>query len=372
MVRVGERIPAADLTAAIGRGACHKRFVVGIKGMGIAVRTAHRLALLCVTLWATHPAQGQTSIDRGASILIFPKIVADAAADTVVQLANLSDNSIRAHCAYVDGRSGSWQVSDFTVALPPDRAVHWTVARGRSADLNDTMIEVPSAAADFVGELICVQIDGIGQPSSGNELAGQASIHALAGVDVSSYTAVGLRGTGLQDGDEFLCLGDTPSDNCFLGVGEYEPCPDEWILPLPANGADTQISTDPRLATRLTIVSCSQNLRDGTPADVEVEITVFNEMAERFTASASVTCWQDLALADVAGAIFDRDVLGSGFAEARFRPADGSGGFLMVAHTTREVGDATVTRAEAGINLFQRGSATEPDVIVLPAASPLP
>lgn len=330
------------------------------------LRNSIRLAACLVALAVGARAAAQVTTERGASILVFPKVVADASADTVLQLVNLSDNSVDAYCTYLDGAAGSWQSLDFSVALGPQRPLHWTAARGRTAAPGEDPIDIPAAPPSFRGELLCVQVDGTGAPFSGNELAGQATVTDLASGDVAAYTAVGLRGSGLNDGDEVLCIGGEPSDNCFIGA-EYDPCPAEWILGLPADGAvDAQLGAGSSLSTHLAVAPCSQNLRDAVPGTVDIEISVFNEMAEQFTGRASVTCWADLSLADVAAQIFTRGLLGTDFAEARLRPADSSGGFMLVAQTVRATGGASPAASSVAINLHHRGSAATADLIVLP------
>jgi hypothetical protein len=89
------------------------------------------LTALCYSALAPR-ANGQVTTERGASILIFPRVAADAIADTMVQLANLSDNRVAASCSYVDGASPTWQALDFTVTLAPRRSWSWPAARGRS------------------------------------------------------------------------------------------------------------------------------------------------------------------------------------------------------------------------------------------------
>lgn len=331
--------------------------------------TAVCLATLLTGALLPRGAPAQVTTDRGASILVFPKVVADASADTVIQLANLSDNNVDAYCAYVDGSSATWQSVDFRIALAPQGSVSWTAARGRTAAPGDP-IDIPAAPASFRGELLCVQVDGTGAPFSGNELAGRATLSDLASGDVAAYSAAGLRGSGLNDGDEFLCIGDAPSDHCF--IGEYDPCPGEWILSLPAEGAaDAQLGAGSSLSTRLAITPCSQNLRDATPATVDIVLTVFNELEERFSGRASVTCWADLSLTDVGGQIFTRGVLGTDYAEARLRPESDSGGFMLVASTTRASGGASPVASSAAVSLPHRGGVNTPDLIVLPAG-PLP
>lgn len=309
----------------------------------------------------------QVAADRGASILVFPKVIADASVDTVIQLVNLLDNNVDAYCAYVDGSSGTWRSLDFRIALGPRGPLSWTAARGRPAEPGEPT-DIPAAPAPFRGSLLCVQVDGTGAPFSGNELAGRATLSDLTSGDVAAYSAVGLRGSGLNDGDEFLCIGDEPSDTCF--IGEYDPCPAEWILSLPAEGAaDTQLSSGSRLSTHLTITPCSQNLRDATPGTVDIELTVFNELEERFSGTVSVTCWSDLALAEVGGQIFSRGVLGTDYAEARLRATGGSGGFILVASTTRATGDAFLVASSVAVTPHHRGAVEAPDLIVLPAGS---
>jgi hypothetical protein len=309
------------------------------------------------------PVAAQVTTDRGASILIFPKVLAEASADTVVQVANLSDNRVNALCTYVAGNDGSWESLAFSLALVPRRPVYWSAARGRSDGSGDLAVDIPPAPPGFRGELLCVQVDAIGLPFGGNELAGLATLTDLASGDVTAYNALGLHSPGFNDGDGFLCIGDGQSDTCF--ISEYDACPAEWILTVPADGAaEAQLSPDPRLSTRLTVVPCSQNLLDGTPSTVDIDITVYNELAERFTGMTSVTCWAELALADIAEQILTREMLGTDFAAAILRPAEGSGG------STRSVGDALVVSGAAAINLHSRGRAGAADVIALPGSTP--
>jgi len=320
------------------------------------------LALAAAAIFAT-AAQAQVTADRGASIVIFPKVLADASADTIIQLTNLSDNPVAANCAYVASADGTWTATGFDVALDANRTTHWTVASGRGA--------VPAAPAGFRGELLCVQVDPTGAPFSGNELAGQATVHDLASGDVTAYGAAGLRGSGFNDGDDVLCIGGEPSDNCFIGA-EYDSCPAEWILTVPAEGAsDAQLGPGSLLSSRLTVVPCSQNLRDGQPSTVAIDIAVFNELGQRFTAAAAVDCWADFRLTDVSTPAFTRGTLGTDFAEARLTPANGSGGFIVVAETTRSSASGALSSAAAFMPQ-QRGAVAASDLIILPMNGAVP
>lgn len=338
-------------------------------GEGSVLRDSIRFAAICVAvlvagICAVRRAPAQVTTEYGASILVFPEVIADASGDTVIQLANLSGNSIDASCTYVSGAPATWQSLGFSLTLGPNRPVHWTAARGSAAA---DAIDVPAAPAAFRGELLCVQVGVDGAPLSGDALAGQATLVELASGNVAAYAAAGLRGAAyFNDGDSVLCIGGQESENCLIGA-EYDACPAEWILSVPADGtADAQLGAGSQLSTRLAVAPCSQNLRDGTPGTVDIQVTVFNELAQRFIGSTSVACWADLSLADVGGQIFTRGMLGTDFAEARFQPADGSGGFMLVAQTTRSTGGTSPITSVAAVNLHHQGSADASDLIVLP------
>jgi hypothetical protein len=323
-----------------------------------------RAACLALTAVAfVHGAQAQVTTERGASILIYPKVVASSSGDSVLQLANLSRNVVHGFCAYVDGTS--WQATDFLISLEPMQPVHWVASRGRMAGETDTN-DIPAAPADFLGELLCVQTDASGAPLSGNQLVGHATVADLGSGDTVAYAAVGLNGLGINDGDDVLCIGGDPSDSCLLG-GEYDPCPVEWNLEHAAEGAaDPQLGAAAQRGTRVTVAPCSQNVRDREPATVEVDLTVTNEFEERFTGGVSVTCWADLSLADVAGGLFDRTSVGSDIVQTHLSPAASSGAFVLVAQHERRAAPPGPIVSRSATNGHHLGAALQQDLIVLP------
>lgn len=341
-------------------------------GEGSVLRDSIRFAAVCVAvlvaeICAAGRAPAQVTTEHGASIVVFPDVIADAAGDTVIQLANLSAINIDASCSYIGGTAGTRQSLTFSIAIGPNRPVHWTAARGSAAADG---IDVPAAPASFQGELLCVQVDLDGAPLGGDDLAGEATLVDLASGSVAAYAAAGLRGaTYMNDRDNVLCIGGQPfqpSDNCPIGA-EYDGCPAEWILSVAADGAaDAQLGAGSQLSTRLAVAPCSQDLSTATPGTVDIDVTVFNELAEHFTAPVSVPGWADLSLADISGQIFTRGRLGTDFAQASFQPAVGSGGFILVAQTMRSTGGAAPIVSSAAINLHHQGSADTPDAIVLP------
>jgi len=321
--------------------------------------------ILACTLAGAVAAPADTTSERGASILIFPKVVSDGGGDTLLQLANVSEEGrIDAFCTYVDGRVG-WQSSGFSLRLNAAQPTLWSAADGRPA--GDAGAAIPAAPADFRGELLCVEIDPTGTPASLNRLVGRATLLPSDGA-VAAYAAIGLSGSGFNDGDEVLCLGDAQSDTCFLG--EYAACPATWTLSHRAEGAiDEQLGAGSAVATRLTVVPCSQNVRDGDPATVQVRFDVTTELEQRFTTTTPVTCWADLALADLGDGLFDRAMLGADVLQTQLAPIDGSGGFVVLGEVERRSsGGGVVSRTLPP--LHHLGAAVAGDVITLPMGRP--
>ncbi|MDX2167268.1 MAG: hypothetical protein SF182_09400 [Deltaproteobacteria bacterium] len=320
------------------------------------------LSLAALALFAAS-AGAQVSSERGASVLIFPKVVADSSADTVLQVTNLSGVRVGVFCSYVDGTDG-WAATSFTLRLEPAQPLSWSAARGREAGDDNS---VPPAPAGMRGELLCVETDTAGAPAGDNRLVGQATVAALADADLFSYAAVGLQGSGFNDGDDVLCVGGDVSDSCFIGP-EYDPCPAEWLITHPAAGAG-QPQGDGTVTPRVAITPCSQNVRDADPATVDIDIAVTNAFGERFTGTQSVTCWADLSLGDVAGGLFDRAGVGSDVVQTSLKPAAGSGGFVLAVEAEYRASGGAV-QARAGLAPLPRGAGSGADLIVLPMGRP--
>jgi hypothetical protein len=320
----------------------------------------------CLAVAAARPAAAQGGGEHGSSLLIFPKVVADASGDSIVQLANLSESRVDVFCTYVDGRGG-WQASGFNLSLLAQQPLHWVVSQGRAAD-EGVDNGVPPAPEEFRGELLCVEVDVTGAPAGGNRLVGHATVVGLDGGDAIAYPAVGLQGLGLYDGDEVLCIGQ-PSDPCLFGA-EYDACPAAWTFSHPAAGAaDRQLGDGSRLAPRITVVPCSQNVRDGTPGSVTLSFEVTNELAQRFTFSTGVTCWADLSLADLSP-VFTVETLGGEAAWTRVQPAAGSGAFVVIAEVERRASAAGPVLGRSALAPYPEGAADVADAITLPMGRP--
>lgn len=324
------------------------------------------LALL-VALLVAAAAGAQSTGERGASLLFFPKVVVDGSADTLVQIANLSESRVDAFCTYVDGADG-WQSTAFSLELVAEQPLAWSAARGLAAD-GAAVNAVPALPADFRGELLCVEVDVSGAPSTGDRLVGRATVTTLADGDAFAYAAVGLESAGFNDGDDVLCLGGEASDACFIGA-EYSGCPAAWILSHPSAGApDAQLGGTATQDTRLVFVPCSQNVRDGEPSRVQVALQVTNELGQSFSATTDVTCWTEQSLADISS-VFTVDMLGSPTAQTRLQPLGASGGFLVLAEIERRASAGGPVLSRAALLPHQDGVAAAADLIVLPMGRP--
>jgi len=215
-------------------------FLSGLCGVAVA------LGLIATS------AQALVTTERGASILAFPKVLADGNSDTIIQITNISNSMVHAACFYVNAApdffgNPLWQVTDFTIWLTKQQPTHWQVSTGRFVNPLDTCIvngkivpsqgcadagldpgAIPPTPEGFVGELKCVEVDVAQNPIGGNHLKGEALIKTNG--DAAKYNAIGIQGTELagETGNELLLnqpLGpeDPPS-------GQYNACPNVLLL----------------------------------------------------------------------------------------------------------------------------------------------
>src|SRR5215831_7158406 len=79
------------------------------------------LLLPALLVWATlcPPARADVTVEQGASILVFPKIIADGTRDTVVQIANLSNDLVFARCFYVNAQLTFPGIPENPILNPP-------------------------------------------------------------------------------------------------------------------------------------------------------------------------------------------------------------------------------------------------------------
>jgi hypothetical protein len=321
-----------------------------------------------------------------------------------------------------------WTEIDFDIWLTKQQPTHWLVSEGRlvdptdepcansvvmtAADGNKTALSCNGAGLDpgrvppvveyFTGELKCVEVDASGAPLSGNHLKGEATLVTLnvcdpgtnsctltpgqtcttsatcisSVFDVAKYNAVGILGNEFNNGDNKLCLGGEPDDaDCPTG-GEYNACPQFWILNNIGEGADDPVaasmgSTDSSVTSNLTIVPCTQDFESQNPKSVTLFIQAWDEYELALSAFAQVTCWGDLNLSDIDPFTFAA-ANGSTFKQVRIRPTDLTQyGVLMVGeefHAVNDLGSSSAQRvSSAAMNLHIEGSRPVHDIITIPA-----
>jgi len=372
-------------------------------------------------------AMADVVTERSASILVFPKVIADGTRDTVIQIGNTTNSMVHAHCFYVNG--DTWTEIDFDLWLTKQQPTHWVVSEGRLVDPTDAVCDrnnadcdgagldpgrVPPVVEDFVGELKCIEVDSSGAPLSGNHLKGEATLvtlnncvdtdangangHCLLdgaactdpslggvnvdaqycsrAIDVAKYNGLGVIGLNTNDGDGVLCLGGDTTAECPLGA-EYNACPQTWILNHLADGAEDPFLVNQgvdasAVNTDITVVPCAEDFENQAPTSVTVQFSITNEYEQTFSASTTVKCWEEVGLGDI-NQVFTRGFVGSDFVQTRMRPSSGTAsGFMVVSDVTR----ATPWDATAGTanNLHVEGERPGPDLIVIPGEqlAPLP
>ena len=364
--------------------------------------------------------------EQSASILVFPKVIADGTRDTIIQITNTSNSMVHAHCFYVNaapvfpdlppgpGNPPQWQEIDFDIWLTKQQPTHWVVSTGRLVDASDPRCSnnpqnfscdgagfdpgrVPPQVEDFEGELKCIEVDASGAPLAGNHLKGEATVVAVDRCidnqcqsntnmscstdadcpgttgDVAKYNGLGVIGLETLNDDPVLCLGGEPTDECPLGA-EYNACPDTWILNHAAYGApDPVLGEDSSIETAITVIPCEQNYETQIPTSVVIQFEVYDEFESVFSASTTVTCWAELDLEEIS-TVFRHESQPAGpitstYAVTRMRPSRGTeSGFMVVANERHTwTGGSMPATGTAAVNLHVEGMRPGPDLIVIPS-----
>ena len=318
-------------------------------------------------------AYADVTTEKGASILIFPRVVSNDRFDTVIQIANTGNSPVLAQCFYVNASLRStftgapctipsvactpvWQETDFIISLTKQQPTHWLASTGRSVNLRAAFGTdgagfppglVPPVA-DFEGELKCVEITESGSPITGNHLKGEATVKVVNDIaaddvvgDVSKYNAVGILGN--PDAQ--------PANPLLLDGHDYDPCPAKLIL----NNFSTLPGTR---TTELTLVPCSEDFENQVASRVTVQFLVTNEFEERFSASTTVNCYLSTELTTIDSptspnsSVFSYQVLGSLAAQTEITPIVNNGAVVGVAEL-RVIKDGAAARA--AYNLHTQG-----------------
>ena len=340
-------------------------------------------------------ASAAVTTERATSIVAFPKVISQGTRDTIIQISNVSNMPVFAHCYYINGALTDptqdpgplnpplWNELDFDIALTKQQPTMWLVSSGRPNDPTDCPGDpncygvgidpgfVPPVPESFTGELRCFETMSDGTPIRGDHLKGEATLVNTDNGDIAQYNAIGFGlVTAEIDDDNFLCMGGDPgatSDQCPNGP-EYVGCPNIWVLNHFSEGARDPIAEDAgattnAVNTELTVVPCTEDLENKVPSAVTVQFLVTNEYETTLSASTTYTCWGNSFLDAINPNAFGRDDLLTDFAQTRMR-AVGQGGVLAVAEEfhTATIGTTTTT-SSAAFNLVVEGERPGLDVI---------
>ncbi len=362
--------------------------------------------VLAAALAGAAPAGAESTTERSASILFFPKIVYNASRDTVIQISNTSNSMAYAHCFYVDATplclgagdclagtcSGvcqpQWQEVDFSIMLTKQQPTHWTAGIGRVTDPTDPSCDrsanryecdlagidpgrvPPLSSFPFQGELRCIEVDQSGAPISGNHLKGEASILNPFSGEASKYNAVGLLGEPFSNnGDTVLCLGGGVSDECPSGA-EYQGCGQRALLDHFAEGADSLLfGPTSTVDTEVTLVPCRADYERQDPTRIVIQFLAFNEFENRFSTSTAIDCWRSFLLGEVDPVTFTVRNLGTRLALTTMRPSTAANsGFVGVVEEYHRLPPQRGFPVEdrVALNLHEQGTREKTDLIFLP------
>jgi len=355
------------------------------------------LSGLCVTTIALGVvavgARADVTVEKGASILIYPKLVASASEDAIIQLTNQGPMMVHAHCYYVDASlvdrvTGApcssnnginctplWQETDFDLWLSRRQPTAWLLSEGRRVSV---LGEAPGSYGygldpghippkpNFEGELKCVEVDETGRPTLGNNLKGEVTLKTISGTtdgDVAKYNAIGIEGN--RDAAQ-------PTSPLPLDDNIYAACPSKLSIQHPAAGiTDVPFALNGfglEAQTTVTFVPCSEDFENGVPTSSTLQFLVYNEFEERFSGSTTVTCYLSTQLTaidsplDASRSIFSSNVLGTLAAFSEFTPISGVGGLHSVVGISENSLAGAVnqnvftTRSRSAQNIHTEGS----------------
>jgi len=365
-----------------------------------------RLALVAAALAiGAGPLRAQTfpASDQTAGYIVFPKVhvsidgvPGNPQIDTLIQITNTSliGNRI-VHCSYTDIDTCQ-EIANFEIELTPNQPIAWRVSEGLSRPL------IPARGPTYIGELKCVETNSVVTPVpvAANDLKGEATIYTVASgtagsVDIRSYNAIGFQALNASAAEppaaiNRKCLGGTnPGTVCTLdsscmgggvcgvvlclgattGSAEcttatHVGCPHTIILNNFFDGAQSPV-TGKQITTRLTLVSCSEDLNGAViedPVQTRVQFLVFNEFEQRMSTAAIIDCFRDVQLSNIdslsgaeAASVFNVAVQGTLAGQVRMRAVlgqetDNGHGILAIAEETHGAATVAVNLNEVGIN----------------------
>jgi len=313
-----------------------------------------------------------------------------------------------------------WMETDFRIDITAQQPLVWKVSEGLAQEKlpldgvvqrgptgqNNAGTAIPPVPVDsrpdagpditfaiFSGELKCVVVDGTGRALPRNAIKGEATLVSdlsyanMSGQQqipvVEKYNGIGIQAIdGDSNDDGILELGG--------GANEYNGCPNVLIVDhffdnyfgtktalktaadlTPPDPSALQQTAPLGVISELTLVPCSQNLREQIPGHTVAQFLVFNEFEQRFSTSATVDCLfrhflSVIDTSDPSRSIFSAGVAGTTVGQTRIRGV--SGGLLGVLSefNSSQIALLSFVGLDNAANLHFQGDRENPDFIVLP------
>jgi hypothetical protein len=315
--------------------------------------------------------------------MVFPKVISDGTRDTLIEITNVTDTVRYANCYYgnasptVPGVCSTtvsqgcavdpdcpdgevcvhWAITDFALVLTAQQPTAWSVQTG-------LLPSVPPRGTDFTGELLCVEVDSMGTPTSGNSFIGEATL-TDASNGLATYNAIGLRGFGTNNGDNVLCLGGSISAACPNGA-EYEGCPASWTLDHVLDGLeDDLVGASSIISTDLTVVPCSQDFETQTAPRTLLWMRVVNEFEQQFSVGGiRGNPWLNVPLGRISPVL--TSTIGASAQTRMFPSSMYSGGVIIAAEEFHSTGGPQPVTGSAAVNARPQGTWATGDTIILP------
>ena len=307
-------------------------------------------ALLAVLVLSAGTASADASADRGGSIIAFPKVISDGTRDTLIQISNLNNAIVFAHCMYLDAspeipglpigpnNPRRCQERDFSITLTRQQPTVWRVSTGRLLNNFDSIVgacqdvfifgadrqtcpgidpgNVINVGTLFEGHLLCVQTDSSGAPVGGDALKGEAFIESVdaAGLDglISAYNAISIS-QGI----------DGPNSDSVLQLDglEYAQCPDRLRFTHLAEGAEDPVFPFVTVTTELTLMPCTIDYETQARPQVVLQFLGWDDAELAISTTSRLDCWFNESLSDIS-TIWDP--IRSTIYQTQVRPANGN------------------------------------------------
>jgi hypothetical protein len=210
-----------------------------------------------------------------SAVLVYPLVRTSATQDTRIEMLNLTSSSVTVDCFYVS--SGTCNEIGYTVRLTANQPASWLASTG--ANGNGTRLAPPFTGD---GELKCVVVPpfGFADLNSYNALQGRALVSDSSG-QIIGYSAVAFRR---------LSAGSFTGQISLDGV-TYEQCPDRLHFHVLTNQATSN--------SEFVLIPCSEDLENQLPSGANVQLSVINELEQRFSGATHITCFNRFSFSSI-------------------------------------------------------------------------